>query len=404
MRKMKEKISLKRIKHSIIWRWTNWRWTLLHKLLFRLVPVFKKRICVISWGGKYFNCNPKAIATYIATNNYNHLQVIAVVNNPKEYKATYPNIKFVKTKSIGHIIAQLTCKVFIANIRMTDFQKRPGQIYIQTWHGMGPKKSEKDSLKSLAEEYIQDAVKDCNQTDIMLSGSRWQTDWIKNSTWYKGKVLEIGTPRDDCFFNKEEHRENKSRVYVTYGIDFSTKIILYAPTFRSLGEIAQNSIDIETLLATFSEKFGSEFVLLLRLHPNVANKPLPETYAKHLSTKVFNATTYPDMQDLLCASDVLITDFSSVSTEFVMQDKPCFLYIPDYKTYDRGLYFQPEDMPFPYSFDNKQLIECIQMFNKESYYKKANAYKALIGLKENGRACENLAEYLKRVSTDTEYL
>ena len=394
MRKMKEKINMKRIKHSIIWRVSKWKWTLLHKLLFRLVPICKNKICVISWGGKYFNCNPKAIATYIANHNWKDLHIVAVVNNVEQFQGLYPNIKFVKTKSIGHLIAQLSCKVFIANIRMPDFQKKPGHIYIQTWHGMGPKKSEKDSLDSLAEEYVKDAVKDCTQTDIMLSGSHWQTNWIKNSTWYEGKILEIGTPRDDCFFDKEEYQKNKSRVYSTYNIDASMKIVLYAPTFRSLGEIAQNSIDIETLLKTFSKKFGCEYVLLLRLHPNVANQPLPESYMKFLSTKVFNATTYPDMQDLLCASDVLITDFSSVSTEFVMQDKPCFLYIPDYKTYDRGLYFRLEEMPFPYSFDNKQLIECVEMFNTESYHNKVNAYKTLIGMKENGCACEKLAKFL----------
>ena len=77
-----------------------------------------------------------------------------------------------------------------------------------------------------------------------------------------------------------------------------------------------------------------------------------------------------------------------------MQDKPCFLYIPDYKTYDRGLYFQPEDMPFPYSFDNEQLIECVHMFDQESYKEKVNAYKILIGMQEKGCACEKLARAL----------
>lgn len=66
----------------------------------------------------------------------------------------------------------------------------------------GTKKSEKDSLNSLSEVYIKEAINDCNQTDIMLSGSKWQTDWIKNSIWYEGKILEIGTPRDDCFLAK----------------------------------------------------------------------------------------------------------------------------------------------------------------------------------------------------------
>ena len=170
--------------------------------------------------------------------------------------------------------------------------------------------------------------------------------------------------------------------------------MLYAPTFRSVGEIAQNCIDVPSLLTACSSKFGCEFVLLLRLHPNVAKQPLPESYAKYISSEVFNATAYPDMQDLLCASDVLITDFSSVSTEFVMQDKPCFLFIPDYKTYDRGLYFQPEEMPFPYSFDNRQLIKSIQKFDKESYHNKVIAYKTLIGLKEKGYACAKVASAL----------
>ena len=78
-----------------------------------------------------------------------------------------------------------------------------------------------------------------------------------------------------------------------------------------------------------------------------------------------------------------------------MQDKPCFLYIPDYKTYDRGLYFQPEEMPFPYSFDNNQLSKSIQVFDKESYKEKVNAYKTLIGTKEKGGACVKLTNSLE---------
>ena len=125
----------------------------------------------------------------------------------------------------------------------------------------------------------------------------------------------------------------------------------------------------------------------------MSKQPLPEIYAKYLSNKVFNATSYPDMQDLLCAADVLITDFSSVSTEFVMQDKPCFLFIPDYTTYDRGLYFTPEEMPFPYAFNDKALIKNVQMFDVDSYRKKLYAYKQRIGMIENGLACEKTAQY-----------
>lgn len=394
---MKE-INIKKAKHFVVWWTTYWRWNLLYKLLYNRLPINKKRICVISWKGKYFNCNPKAIALYISKHNKEKYQIIAVVDNPNLYKNEFPKIKFVKTKSVGHLFAQLSCKIFIANVRMAEFEKKQGQIYVQTWHGMGPKKSEKDSCDTLSVAYVKDAIKDCCQTDIMLSGSKWQTDWIRNSTWYKGNILEVGTPRDDCFFDNEEYTKKKMRVYETYDISPACKIVLYAPTFRSAGEIAQNSIDVHSLLKALSYKFGNDFVLLLRLHPNVAKQPLPEIYAKYLSLKVYNATAYPDMQDLLCASDVLITDFSSVSTEFVMQDKPCFLFIPDYKTYDRGLYFKPEDMPFPYSVDDKQLIDNIIKFDEILFKNKLSSYKIRIGMNETGTACQKIQAYLDTIN------
>ena len=390
-----KKITVRNIKHFVGYWFGHWRWIILYKLLYRIVPIDKSLVCSISWKGKYFNCSPKAIMEYISEHDEVGLKLVAVVNNPQQYKLDYPNIKFVRTKSVGHLITQLSCHYFIANVRMSEFDKKSGQIYIQTWHGMGPKKSEKDSVSVLSEKYIEDAKKDCNQTDIMLSGSKWQSKWIKESTWYNGEILEVGTPRDDCFFHDCEYAEKKNRVYSAYNLNSDVKIVLFAPTFRSAGEIAQNSIKVDDLLRAFTNTMGGDFVLLLRLHPNVSKQPLPGIYAKYLSDKVFNATLYPDMQDLLCAADVLITDFSSVSTEFVMQDKPCFLFIPDYTTYDRGLYFKPEEMPFPYSFNDKGLIKNVEMFDMDSYKKKLYAYKQRIGMIEDGHACEKIVQYFR---------
>ena len=391
-----KKITLKKIKHFVTWWFVYWRWELLYHLLYKILPIDNRLVCSISWKGKYFNCNPQAIASYLSQHKMLKLKIVAVVDYPQQYKLQFPDIKFVKTKSIGHLLAQLSCKIFIANVRMAEFEKKKGQYYIQTWHGMGPKKSEKDSSDTLSSDYINNAKYDCYQTDLMLSGSQWQTDWIKKSTWYKGKILEVGTPRDDCFFHTNVYLIMKNKVYSTYKINPSVKLVLFAPTFRSAGEIAQNSIDVDDLLNAFSRKFGEEYALLLRLHPNVAKQPLPEIYSKYLSSKVYNATLYPDMQDLLCAADVLVTDFSSVSTEFVMQDKPCFLYIPDYDTYDRGLYFKPNEMPFPYSYNNKDLIEKILNFNMDYYLENLSSYKMRIGMVEKGNACEKILDFLMK--------
>lgn len=94
---------------------------------------------------------------------------------------------------------------------------------------------------------------------------------------------------------------------------------MYAPTFRSLDEIENYGFDVCNLLKALHAKFGGDWKLLLRFHPNVASLSLPNMFAKCQNSMMINVTSYDDMQDLLCAADVLITDFSSVSTEFFIQ-------------------------------------------------------------------------------------
>lgn len=385
-----KKITLHRILHGIKWRWEHRRWDVLYPICSKMFPVSSNKVCFISWNGAHFNCNPKAIATYAAEHNYDgKLQLIAVVNHPNLYRSQYRGIKFVRTFSLKHIYILATCKMLVANIRMSSFNKRKGQLYIQTWHGTGPKKSEKDSVAVLDKVYIDSAIKDCRQTDLMLSGSIYFSKWIRHSTWYTtGKILEAGTPRYDDFFNQKIYDTLKKRVLEKYHIGEHTKLVMYAPTFRSLTEIDNYGFDSEILIKTFEEKFGGEWKLLLRFHPNVANFPLPDIFAKHLSRYVINVTQYDDMQDLLCAADILITDFSSVSTEFAVQRKPCFLYAPDYDSYDRGLYLTPDQMPFMFAETEGKLLCNIRTFDESKYTAAVDKYWKLLGIKEKGTACQ----------------
>ena len=75
------------------------------------------------------------------------------------------------------------------------------------------------------------------------------------------------------------------------------------------------------------------------------------------------------MQELLCVSDVLITDYSSVMFDFSLSKKPCFLFatdIDDYKN-DRNFYFDFRELPFLLAESNDSLAENILDFNLKSY-------------------------------------
>ena len=64
------KITLHRILHGIKWRWEHRRWDVLYPICCKIFPVSTNKVCFISWNGAHFNCNPKAIATYVAEHNY----------------------------------------------------------------------------------------------------------------------------------------------------------------------------------------------------------------------------------------------------------------------------------------------------------------------------------------------
>lgn len=378
-------------------RYLYYRWALLYPLMRHLFPVKRNKVCIMSWFGANFNCNPKALAVYMSNQVHDlACRVIVIVNNPRIYQDEYQNIDFIRTLSLKHIYSLATCRVFIANVRMPSFHKRKGQYYIQTWHGTGPKKSEKDSIDSLSKSYVESAILDCKQTDLMISGSAYFSNWIKHSTWYQGKILECGTPRCDVFFHQETFEKSRKKVYSKYGINTEEKLIMYAPTFRSLTEIEDFGFDAKQLIITLTEQFGGRWKLLLRFHPNVARFPIPAIFSKYLEHEVIDVTMYPDMQDLLCSSDILITDFSSVSTEFALQRKPCFLYTPDLNSYDRGLYISPDQMPFPLAKTEGELFNAISGFDEIKYKKLLDKYNLFLGNVEKGCASKDVINEIKK--------
>ena len=90
---------------------------------------------------------------------------------------------------------------------------------------------------------------------------------------------------------------------------------------------------------------------------------------------VLNVSTYSDMQELLFASDVMITDFTSAMFEFAIMDKPCFLYASDLEEYmkERGL-ITLDEVPFPKTDSNEELEEIILSYEKEAYLAKVHEF------------------------------
>ena len=139
--------------------------------------------------------------------------------------------------------------------------------------------------------------------------------------------------------------------------------MLYAPTFRGGSQNKKRevfaeefTIDFNLLRQSLHQKFGGEWYIFVRLHPQLALRMQKAKFSK--SEYVIDISYKDDLYEYLAAVDVAVTDYSSVAFDAAYMKIPVFLYVDDYKEYveDRGdLLWRYEEIPFPIATNNKEL-------------------------------------------------
>jgi len=369
--------------------------TLFLRIIFRffhLFPICENRIVFVSYYGKQYSCNPKYIFEYLLKNFENKYRYVWCLNNKELFSSTYENIRIIKYVSLIYVWYCLTSKYIINNEQVEAFFPiRNKQIVINTWHGGGAYKRIGE-LSSVYNKYklymiLTQAIRARQTTYIIAACEKFKIYLSQDWKTPKEKFLPIGMPRNDILFSCYKYKE---KIQKYYSIDQESKIILYAPTFRGLPRNLKKinfTLNNEELLKNIMLKFKSDYVILYREHHHSSD---------YLPEGIIIASDYPDMQELLCAADILITDYSSSMWDFSLTYKPCFIYAPDLKEYqdEQGFYTPIEDWPFPIAETNEQLMENILNFDEENYKKAVKKHHDDLGTYEKGTACEQLCNCL----------
>lgn len=214
------------------------------------------------------------------------------------------------------------------------FQKEA--VIVQLWHAEGVFKKFGLSIPQL-EEVRKNEIESNGKLSFVVCSSKNVVPFYAEAFGVsKDKVLPLGTPRTDWFFQKENREAATRNFDKRYPSLKGKKLVLYAPTFRDDPE--QN----ERLLENFdsqklSELLGDEYVLLLRLHPQVR----PKATACNGAVDV---TEYKDVRELVAVCDCLITDYSSICMDFSLLDKKTVFF-----AYDLDEYRKNRDFYFPYA-------------------------------------------------------
>lgn len=232
-----------------------------------------------------------------------------------------------------------------------EFGKRPGQTYINTWHGT--------PLKAMGYDIPGGALGAANiirnflTADHLLSSGPYMTDTMYRRAYRleglaPGSVLEVGMPRTDVQVDTtdDDRAAIRRRLRAAgVGLDPRRRLVLVAPTWR--GEVfADPRLDAEDLLGLVTclqAELGDRWQVLVKAHPVVQK----QTQSLSDLEGILIPADVP-VNDVLAIIDHLVTDYSSVLFDALADPRlPITFHVPDRQLYEqtRPLYLPAEDLP-----------------------------------------------------------
>ena len=375
------------------------------KSFYAKLPVVDNKIIFMNYWGKSFGCNPKYILEEIKRRNLPYELVWVINGYPDDFEKDFPTgVRFVQYKSKEFIKELASAKIWVSNHHFAKqfalgLTKKPEQFFIQTWHGsLGIKKIEKN-VKTLTDEQDWEhyASESSKATDLWVSNSKFETEIYNEAFWDVKGIKELGHPRNDIFFKSEEEKTLiRKKVFETLEIPEDKKVLLYVPTFKDTTSLSSYNIKFSKLLPVLKEKFGGDWVVVSRMHPSFRKRHYKKI--KELQN-TYNANNYPDIQELLVSADIAITDYSSCIFDFMLTQKPAFIYATNIKDYniERGFYYPITSTPFPVAENNKELNENIKNFNYDEYKQRVEEFLKEKGCMEDGHASEHVVDIIENV-------
>jgi CDP-glycerol glycerophosphotransferase len=292
------------------------------------------RIVYNAFGGRYAD-NPRALYEVLASREprADHLWTCS----PAHEHNFPPDVGLVPYGGPECVAALENADVVISNDHLPlSWDKRPGTIYLQTWHGTPLKRIHNDVLWA-PEGRLAQLDLDIARWDHLLSPNPISTDRLRRAFGFRGPIHETGYPRNDLLSSPDRFRVRRA-VRTELGIPDDKTVVLYAPTWRDDlvfgdGPGVRLALDLEE----FANRLGDDHVLLLRLHSLVVDRlEVPP------GLPIVDVSEYRDIRELYVATDVLVTDYSSVMFDFAVTGRPILLFtydLDDYRDRLRGFYF-----------------------------------------------------------------
>ncbi len=306
------------------------------------LPRRRGTVLLESFHGRSGGDNPGPVATALHEVAPD-LDLVMVVDDPRVGLPAGVR-PVVRRSAEWHELLQ-TAAAYVGNAAAPSWWTRPAhQVHVQTWHGTPLKRIGEDRGPGdlTVWRHRRDVAAQAAGWDALVSANPLSSTAFRTAFGYAGPMLESGYPRNDVLVHPDRRDAARGEVRRALGIEDGRRVVLYAPTWRELAGVRDAKplfLDAPAVVAAVPDA-----VVLVRGHYNAAGAA--DAFAGR--DRVLDVTRYPDIAPLLCATDVLVTDYSSVMFDFALLDRPMVLLTPDlehYRDVERGFYLDLEARP-----------------------------------------------------------
>lgn len=324
-------------------------------------------------------------------------------------KALYPYVKGKKVicaRQLPHnpfrklymYYKNITSRVIVTddyNRYLRHFQLRQSQRVVQLWHACGAFK--KFGQRGTNMSIPADISYHAQYNMVTVSSDKIRGIYADAFNIDVHKVKALGCPRTDVFYDEKQIEETKERVYEAYPEFRDRYVIIYAPTFRDIGNdrtLFQPDLDFDKL----SKDLLPEQMFVVCPHPVMRNKIVEKSYDNIRVVRDFSTN------DMMLVSDLLITDYSSVIFEYVLLRRPIAFYCYDLLNYNRGFYLNyPDDLPGDVYEKQEELTAYLRSEDKDKLTEKYDKFIRNYMSACDGHSCERIADMINSFMEEVEH-
>jgi CDP-glycerol glycerophosphotransferase (TagB/SpsB family) len=337
--------------------------------MYEKLVVNPKDILFESKHGEDIAGNIFALIKELAGEPYKEFRVFLAMEKDymEQYKALLDNydishVIMIDIRSKAYAKALASAKYLVTDTSFPPyFIKKKEQVYLNTWHGTPLKAMGR--IVPMREYALGNVQRNFLIADYLLyqndfSKDAFMTDYMLKDI-YQGTALISGYPRNSAFFHKQRYHQIRQELNID-----NKQVIVYMPTWRGLLHKKETDKQLGILGAYFAQidsRLTDSQVFYVRLHPFVKDEMDYSGY-KHIKEFPQRYESY----DFLNASDVLMTDYSSIMFDYAVTKRKIILFTYDRDEYrnGRGLYLDLDQLELPKADTVDELIDELQAEHK----------------------------------------